>query len=53
MKNFDQLNNIDGQILHAGTLEFIHPSTNEKVSFQSKIPSDFKKLLKMLNNLSG
>ena len=52
-KFFDQLNNIDGQILHAGTLEFIHPSTNEKVSFQSKIPSDFKKLLKMLNNLSG
>ncbi len=29
------------QALHAKTLSFIHPATNEKMTFDSEIPSDF------------
>ena len=50
------LNNLlalNGQALHAQTLEFIHPSKKKWVSFQSKLPKDFKKTLDLLNNLSG
>ncbi len=41
--------NLNGQLLHAYKLEFIHPTTNKKVSFQSEIPEYFKKILKGLN----
>ncbi len=47
------LNDIKGQILHAKTLEFIHPTKKKLMSFKSEPPSDFKKLLKLLDNLSG
>jgi 23S rRNA pseudouridine1911/1915/1917 synthase len=47
------LNKIDGQTLHAETLEFIHPTKNEWVNFISKPPNDFKKMLSLLNNLSS
>ena len=50
------LNNLlalNGQALHAQTLEFIHPSKKKWVSFQSKLPKDFKKTLDLLNNLSS
>jgi len=35
-----------GQVLHAGTLGFIHPLTNEYVEFKSEEPEYFKNLLK-------
>ena len=36
------------QALHAKTLGFIHPHTNEFVRFDSDLPDDFKMLLKKL-----
>ena len=54
--NKDFLNNLtalNGQALHARTLEFIHPTKKKWVSFKSKLPFDFKKTLDLLNNLSG
>jgi 23S rRNA pseudouridine1911/1915/1917 synthase len=44
---------LDGQALHAQSLEFMHPSKKKWVSFKSKLPIDFKKTLDLLNNLSG
>lgn len=40
--------NLDGQLLHAKRLEFIHPSTNERVGFDSSIPEYFQKVLDSL-----
>ncbi len=37
-----------GQYLHAKTLSFIHPTTNEKLEFNSELPSEF---LDKLNTL--
>ena len=50
---FNNLSKLDGQALHAQTLEFIHPTKKKLVSFKSKLPMDFKKTLDLLNNLSG
>lgn len=40
--------NLEGQLLHAHKLEFIHPTTNELVSFVSDLPAYFQKILKSL-----
>lgn len=40
--------NLDGQTLHAKTLGFIHPTTKEKVLFQSELPEYFENILKFL-----
>ena len=45
--------NLNGQALHAKTLEFIHPKKNKIVSFNSNLPSDFTKLLNLLEKLSS
>ncbi len=50
---FLHLNKLNGQALHAKTLEFIHPTNNKSVKFNSELPEDFKKILKMLENLSS
>ena len=50
---FNKLSKLNGQALHAQTLEFIHPTKKKWVSFNSKLPIDFKKTLDLLNNLSG
>ena len=47
------LDTIDGQALHAKTLEFTHPSSKKRISFNCKIPKDFEKMLNFLRNLSG
>ncbi|MFH1698976.1 MAG: RluA family pseudouridine synthase [Candidatus Zixiibacteriota bacterium] len=39
---------IDRQALHAKSLEFIHPITNEKISVSSKLPENMDRLLKYL-----
>ena len=53
-KNFiKNLNEIKGQILHAKTLEFIHPTKKKIVSFKSNLPEDFKKMLNFLSNLNS
>lgn len=46
-KNFKD---IDGQILHAYYLEFTHPSTGERVKFESDLPDYFEKVLSELEN---
>ena len=50
---FNNLSALDGQALHAETLEFIHPTKKKWVSFKSMLPMDFKKTLDLLNNLSS
>jgi len=50
---FNKLSKLNGQALHAQTLEFIHPTKKKWVSFDCKLPIDFKKTLDLLNNLSG
>ena len=50
---FDKLNKLSGQALHAKTLEFAHPVTKKWMSFNSNLPSSFKKILKLLENLSN
>ena len=49
---FNDLNKLSGQALHAKTLEFVHPISNKWMSFSSDLPSSFKKILKLLENLS-
>lgn len=36
----------EGQLLHAKTLGFIHPTTKEYIEFNSELPEYFKKILK-------
>ena len=42
--------NLDGQLLHAETLAFTHPTTGEKLSFSAPIPTYFEKVLTTLRN---
>jgi len=39
---------INGQVLHARVLGFIHPSTKEYMEFEAELPEYFKKLLNKL-----
>lgn len=39
---------LEGQLLHAKQLEFLHPTTNKVVVFKSEIPKHFEKVLKTL-----
>ena len=41
---------VEGQMLHAKYLGFIHPTTNEFVEFDSKLPDYFENILKTLEN---
>jgi 23S rRNA pseudouridine1911/1915/1917 synthase len=50
---FSNLSKLNGQALHAQTLEFIHPTKKKWINFSSKLPLDFKKTLDLLNKLSG
>jgi len=50
---FTRLNSLSGQTLHAKTLAFNHPVTNKWMSFDSNLPNGFKKILSLLENLSG
>jgi len=50
---FDKLNKLSGQTLHAKTLEFVHPVNKKSMSFNSDLPNSFKKILKLLENLSA
>ncbi len=42
---------LDGQLLHAKELEFIHPTLNERVNFTAPIPDYFEKVLKKLKKI--
>ena len=41
--------NLNGQLLHAKKLEFIHPRTKEKMTFTCELPDYFQKVLKTLD----
>lgn len=41
--------NFPRQALHARTLGFIHPSTDEEISFTSELPADMQALIKTLS----
>ena len=47
------LSELQGQMLHAKLLGFIHPETNKWVNFESKLPKEFKKMLNLLDKLSS
>ncbi len=44
---------IKRQALHAKTLKFKHPRTQKEMSFDSKLPEDFSKLIALLQKSSG
>ncbi len=48
-----KLSAIQGQALHAKSLGFVHPSTNEWIDFESDLPKDFKNLLDFLRKHSS
>ena len=48
----NRLKILNRQALHAKSLGFIHPRTKKFMSFESKLPQDFKKILDLLNKLS-
>ena len=50
---FIRLNKLSGQALHAKTLGFTHPKTKKWMNFNSELPDGFKKILKLLENLSS
>lgn len=41
---------LNGQLLHAYKLEFVHPTTKEKMCFTAPLPNYFEKVLKILKN---
>ena len=45
------LDKLKGQALHARTLEFIHPTKNKWVRYETEISVDFKKNLELLEKL--
>lgn len=45
-----QLFNIDGQLLHAKTLGFVHPRTGEYMEFNSELPGYFTEVLEKIGN---
>ena len=44
--------NLDGQLLHAQTLQFTHPSTGAEMSFTAPLPDYFERILRVLRNKS-
>ena len=47
----DLIKTIPRQMLHAWQLGFVHPRTNETLSFESPIPDDMAELLGKLSEL--
>ena len=55
IKNIDKslaehITNLNRQFLHAKTIGFIHPKKNKEMIFNSILPQDLEKILKMLRN---
>lgn len=48
-----QVFNLDGQLLHAKTLGFLHPRTGEYMEFSSEIPESFQRILSKLRRDSN
>ena len=41
---------VDGQVLHARVLGFVHPTTGEYMEFEAPLPESFEKVLERLRN---
>lgn len=41
---------VEGQVLHAKVLGFVHPATGEYMEFEADLPESFKKVLERLQN---
>ena len=53
-KEFEKIiNNFNRQALHAKSLGLVHPKKKSFVNFDSKLPSDFKKMLDFLDKFSN
>ncbi len=53
-KKFEKiLSSFERQALHAKSLGFVHPTENNLVSFDSKLPQDFKKMLDFLEKFAN
>ena len=55
LKNIDMsleklISGLNRQFLHAKTLGFVHPKSNEKLIFSSILPQELNNLIKMLRN---
>ena len=44
------ISKLNRQFLHAETLGFVHPKTNEEIVFSSILPKELSNLLKTLRN---
>ncbi len=44
------IQSLNGQALHAWKLSFVHPRTNETVTFEAPLPKDIEHLLQLLSN---
>ena len=58
LKDIDQelieiINKIDRQCLHAKSLGFLHPTKNQRLFFESKLPNDLHKIVKKLRSTSN
>lgn len=42
-----------GQALHAKTLGFIHPTTNEYIEFDSELPAEMKSVINQIEEIDG
>ena len=42
----------EGQVLHAGVLGFVHPTTGEYVEFKAELPEYFQRLIEKLRSLN-
>jgi len=42
--------NLNGQLLHAYKLKFVHPTTNKEMEFACELPLHFKKVLNSIEN---
>lgn len=42
--------NLNGQLLHAKSIGFVHPRSKEYMGFDSELPDHFKRVLNVLNN---
>lgn len=49
----EQLLQLPRQALHARTLGFLHPSSRERVSFESALPADMQRLLEAIREYCG
>jgi len=45
-----KIKGLSGQVLHAKTLGFIHPTTNEYMEFESELPEYFNKIIEKLRD---